>query len=227
MKSLETTAGDACTEMHRRVSGGDWTRQLPSHIRTMLGHNDFGQPLWQRREMPPEGKLFELDRFEDYLTKPFRQGLGFKSWWTIHCTLETQGADGLSAIAMIKAEIGSKNYNDRVEKDRWRILGEGRATRDEIGGRPAKDEKVSDSYLSKSGTNTRRIIGRLKRDAPEIAEQLARGEFKSAAAAARAAGFKIDPSAISQLRRWWRRAPEDERAAFLKEIRNGGEDKRR
>lgn len=218
MKSLETTAGDACTEMHRRVSGGDWTRQLPSHIRTMLGHNDFGQPLWQRREMPPEGKLFELDRFEDYLTKPFRQGLGFKSWWTIHCTLETQGADGLSAIAMIKAEIGAKNYNDRVEKDRWRILGEGREARDGPG-RPKQDDKVIVNDLSKGQSTQARIIARLKRDAPDIAEQLARGEFKSAAAAARAAGFKIDPSPISQLRRWWRRAPEDERAAFLKEIR--------
>lgn len=217
MKTLEATAGDACTEMHRRVSGGDWTRQLPSHIRAMLGHNDFGQPLWQRREMPPEGKLFKLDRFEDYLTKPFRQGLGFKSWWTIHCTLETQGADGLSAIAMIKAEIGSENYNDRVEKDRWRILHEGREARDGPG-RPKQDDKVIVNDLSKGQSTRGRIIARLKRDRHDIAEQLARGEFKSAAAAARAAGFKIDPSPISQLRRWWRRAPEDERAAFLKEI---------
>lgn len=217
MKTLEATAGDACTEMHRRVSGGDWTRQLPSHIRAMLGHNDFGQPLWQRREMPPEGKLFELDRFEDYLTKPFRQGLGFKSWWTIHCTLETQGADGLSAIAMIKAEIGADNYNDRVEKDRWRILGQGRAARDEIGGRPSRDEKVYGVHLPK-GNSAARIIARLKRDAPDIAERLAAGEFKSAAAAARVAGFKIDPSPISQLRRWWKRASDDERAAFLNEV---------
>lgn len=218
MKTLEATAGDACTEMHRRVSGGDWTRQLPSHIRAMLGQNDFGQPLWQRREMPPEGKLFELDRFEDYLTKPFRQGLGFKSWWTIHCTLETQGADGLSAIAMIKAEIGSENYNDRVEKDRWRILSEGRETR-EAAGRPSQGDNVSDIHILRpSGISTARIIARLKRDAPDIADRLAHGEFKSAAAAARVAGFKIDPSPISQLRRWWRKASDDERVAFLDEI---------
>lgn len=218
MKTLETTAGDACTEMHRRVSGGDWTRQLPSHIQAMLGHNHFGQPLWQRREMPPDGKLFELDRFEDYLTKPFRQGLGFKSWWTIHCTLETQGQEGLSAIAMIKAEIGAENYNDRVEKDRWRILHEGREARDGPG-RPKQDDKVIVNDLSKGQSTRARIIARLKRDRHDIAERLARGEFKSAAAAARAAGFKIDPSPISQLRRWWKRAADDERAAFLKEIR--------
>lgn len=217
MKSLETTAGDACTEMHRRVSGSDWTKQLPSHIRTMLGHNHFGQPLWQRRAMPPDGKIFELERFEDYLIKPFRRGLGFSSWWAIHCALETQGPDGLEAIDMIRKEIGAAVYERSVERDRWRILGHGRAVRD-AAGRPAKNDNSTVSQITGGQGTTARIIARLKRDAPDIADRLARGEFKSAAAAARAAGFKIDPSPISQLRRWWRRASDDERAAFLDEI---------
>lgn len=98
---------------------------------------------------------------------------------------------------MIKAEIGADNYNDRVEKDRWRVLGEGRKKTREAAGRPSQGDNVSDIHILRpSGISTTRIIARLKRDEPDIAEQLARGEFKSAAAAARVAGFKINPYAF-------------------------------
>jgi hypothetical protein len=57
-------------------------------------------------------------------------------------------------------------------------------------GRPKKGEgNVGDANISKGGTTAPYIVARLERDAPEIAKQLARGEFKSARAAGIAAGF--------------------------------------
>jgi hypothetical protein len=59
---------------------------------------------------------------------------------------------------------------------------------------------VADSHgLSKlSSDSAERIVRRLKRDAPEIAEALARGEFVSARAAGIAAGF-IKPKTPLQI----------------------------
>jgi hypothetical protein len=60
-------------------------------------------------------------------------------------------------------------------------------------GRPRKGEEkcVNNTISSHGSTNIPTLIGRLKRDAPAIAEALARGEYRSARAAAIAAGIPI------------------------------------
>jgi hypothetical protein len=65
---------------------------------------------------------------------------------------------------------------------------------------PGRGKTVADSHgLSKlSSDSAERIVRRLKRDAPEIAEALARGEFVSARAAGIAAGF-IKPKTPLQI----------------------------
>jgi len=219
MRSAEEVAGDDCTIMHRQFAGRDWTRMLPAHIVAMLGNNHYGVPLWRRRAMPPDGQIFELDSFEDYLTKPFREGLGLKSWWAIHCALETQGTRGLQAIEMIRREIGRERYDRNVELSRWQIVGEGEAAGPAIHAGPGRGKTVDVIHrLPKGPTSTGRIVARLKRDRPDIAERLARGEFKSAAAAAREAGIKVGPTPLQGLRRFWRAASEEERSAFLNEV---------
>lgn len=215
MKSLESTGGDACTEMYRRFSGGDWTKQLPFHIRAMLGNNDFDKPLWQRRAMPPDGKIFELERFEDYLMSPFRQGLGFESWWTIHSTLETQGANGLRAIALIRKEV--RDYDGKVKADRRRTLND-RDKLEDPGVNQYRGVANSNPSYSKGSTHRSYLVARLKRDAPDIADRLAAGEFKSARAAAIEAGIIAETPPLTWLRRWWKRATPEERSAFLAEI---------
>ena len=58
------------------------------------------------------------------------------------------------------------------------------------GGRPPKGENLHNVKVSHTGGNsTVYLVRRLKRDAPEFAERLAAGEFRSARAAARAAGI--------------------------------------
>ena len=60
-------------------------------------------------------------------------------------------------------------------------------------GRRGQEQPDHDKAVSQWGTSGKYIARRLKRDAPELAEALARGEFPSARAAGIAAGF-IKPS---------------------------------
>lgn len=57
-----------------------------------------------------------------------------------------------------------------------------------------------------------------RRDAPEIAAAVERGEYRSIRQAALAAGIIREPSPLDLLRRDWKKASEEERAAFLEEI---------
>jgi hypothetical protein len=61
------------------------------------------------------------------------------------------------------------------------------------------------------------IVRRLKRDRPDIAEALARGEFPSARAAAVAAGLEAG-RALADARYAWKRMSPEERKIFLAEI---------
>jgi hypothetical protein len=91
--------------------------------------------------------------------------------------------------------------------------------RDEQGGRPPKGENLDNVRVSHVGGNSAAyLVAKLKRDAPDFAERLAAGEFPSARAAARAAGFKVDTPPLTVARRAWRRMSPDDRAIFLVEI---------
>lgn len=68
------------------------------------------------------------------------------------------------------------------------------------------------------GRGVEYLVARLKRDHPDIVERLAAGEFKSARAAAKAAGIKVEATPLQLLRRTWKRASPAERAAFRDEI---------
>ena len=59
---------------------------------------------------------------------------------------------------------------------------------------------------------------RIERDHPEIAARLDSGEISSVRAAAVAAGLIREPTGLMQLRRAWRRAGAEERAAFMAEV---------
>jgi len=70
-----------------------------------------------------------------------------------------------------------------------------------------------------AGKTTDHLLRRLARDHAEILSGYNRGEFKTVRAAARAAGIiKVDPPALSELRRAWKRASPEERATFMAEI---------
>jgi hypothetical protein len=88
-------------------------------------------------------------------------------------------------------------------------------------GRPTKQEadgKGANSTISRGQTHAAYIVARLKRDAPQIAERLARGEFRSAREAAIEAGIIKPSPPLTELRRAWKRATTSERKAFLQEV---------
>lgn len=67
-------------------------------------------------------------------------------------------------------------------------------------GRPVAGSNVAIGHINALSSNSaERIVRRLKRDAPAIAEALARGEFKSARAAALAAGIIKPPAPLQQI----------------------------
>jgi hypothetical protein len=87
---------------------------------------------------------------------------------------------------------------------------------------PGRGKKTADNIrgFSEGSTSAVRIVARLKRDHPDVAAQLAAGEFRSAAAAGRAAGIvKPLPTALERLRAAWERCSPKERETFRRWIR--------
>ena len=83
---------------------------------------------------------------------------------------------------------------------------------------PGRGKKTGDNMTRLSrGTSAAYLVAKLKRDHPKIARDLATGKYRSARAAARAAGIKVDVSPLVLLRRAWRQASEEERQTFLRE----------
>ncbi len=68
------------------------------------------------------------------------------------------------------------------------------------------------------GTSTRYHIARLKRDHPAIAAALARGEYPSVRAAAKAAGLVHEPTPLDYLHRYWPQVSPEDRLRFLVEM---------
>lgn len=87
-----------------------------------------------------------------------------------------------------------------------------REARNEGGGRP--DKGSGPLPLPKGSESAERIVARLKRDAPEYAERLAAGEFRSARAAGIAAGIIVPPTWTEQMLRLWNRGTSEEQAAI-------------
>jgi hypothetical protein len=89
-------------------------------------------------------------------------------------------------------------------------------------GRPSGDARKNDDVTSSErGNSASYLVRKLKRARPEIADALARGEYPSARAAAKAAGLVKEKSPLDMLRHWWRRADEDERRSFMEEVLGG------
>jgi hypothetical protein len=82
---------------------------------------------------------------------------------------------------------------------------------------PSQKGRLANS-MSWGSTHPDYLVRKLKRDAPEFAEALARGEFRSAPAAAIAAGFKVYRTRLMLVRRAWKKMSPEDRATFLAEI---------
>lgn len=85
------------------------------------------------------------------------------------------------------------------------------------GGRPSG--KPSDALSLPTGsTSSARLAARIKRDRPDIAARVEKGEFKSMRAAGIEAGIVKVKTALDQLKSAWKKATADERKAFLDSV---------
>jgi hypothetical protein len=154
-------------------------------------------------------------------------------------------------LRLWEKNVGGFKYTDRDEFLRQKVLIDyelterdmtqivGMLKRDDVDGvqkklghhggdRRSAEYQVTNSHLNKLGPDTaERIVRRLKRDSPEIAAALARGEYRSARAAGIAAGFVKVPTALDRLHRAWAAASAPERGEFLAAIGAGKQTRRR
>ena len=77
------------------------------------------------------------------------------------------------------------------------------------GGLREKGQSYNSNVRLPFGNAASYRVAKLKRDHPAIADRLAAGEFKSVAAAERAA--KGEPQPLDHLKHWWRKATDPER----------------
>ncbi len=79
--------------------------------------------------------------------------------------------------------------------------------------------KQGDNVTLDRGNNSDYLVRRLKRDGPEVAQALARGEYPSARAAGRAAGIVKIPSPPALIKKAWAKASNQDRDAFIEWIK--------
>lgn len=116
--------------------------------------------------------------------------------------LTAQGQTGLVTVAMAEkvAEVQALHANG--------------------GDRRSEQFQCDNCHTEKTqrGNSAQYRIARLKRDHSAIAEALARGEYPSVHAAAKAAGLVREPTPLDYLHRYWRKVPSEERLRFLIEM---------
>lgn len=156
---------------------------VASHIYVMLeGTKEFPGPLWPVRDVPPEGRRITLDSFEDYLLKPAREGLGFKSLVQVDLVLRSAEREGKRALAALLKAVPDWHEKVKTDIDKAVPVLTTHGTNQHGGG----DNVTSTPDRGNSETYT---LARLKRDNPDLAARVVNGEL-SAHKAAIQAGFR-------------------------------------
>lgn len=169
------------------------TQHLPGALESVLRIR-----AWVGRADKAGGVFTDDDgEFHRFATTPLWQGLGF-----------TGEGDALS-------------YEDAVRYCEVRRKDVARRLRAEMPAMPAHGEVGNgrvdnvNSTPSEGGNSATYLARRLKRDAPEIAAELADGKYRSTRQAAIAAGILSDPSPLEKAQKAFLRLEEDERRDFL------------
>jgi hypothetical protein len=155
-------------------------------------------------QLPANTKGNRFLYYEDFCKARPPYGLGMKS-------------DAIDAIVEERRQRDSQQGKAQAKGQAERALGE-------HGGAREQGDNFPICHLAPSsprGNDATYRVRKLRRDHPEIADRLAAGEFKSVAAAERAArGEEPHPprrvaTALEILWRVWARATDQEQAAFL------------
>jgi hypothetical protein len=136
-----------------------------------------------------EAKRLDAKSIEDELEEIDR----YKHW--IVCGFETRDAYLQAEIGVTQKELRRRLAQDLAADPRVTAL----APEKTAGPGRGKKTGANSTGFSKGSTHAAYLVRRLKRDFSEIAEALARGEFKSARAAAIAAGIIKPPTPFERI----------------------------
>ena len=189
---------DAVPRARRGADGDIW--MLATHIIIMIkGSADFPGPLWRRREVPPDGRVMELENFKDYLLEDPRHGLGFKSLSQVDLLMKSNEDKGTKALELIRKEI--PEWDELIQKEARRAANRAAHVQQhtikpgppEGNQNAAKVKTIHDNIMNCSatdqGTSTSYTLRRLARNHPELLERFAAGELTANQAAIKA-GFR-------------------------------------
>jgi hypothetical protein len=188
-----------CSAMRLHIQNGiDEAKSRVSHIRFSLKSTRDEAHFVSLQDK--DGNKFSS--WEDFCQYPRPWGLGF-SVEVANAIIEERNGDRLiscvAADTMARAQPLKANGGDRRSAE-------------------AKDQVDNIKLKHKGGTDPEYLAARIKRDHPDIAQAVERGEYRSMRQAALAAGIVKQSTPLDTLRRAWAKASEDERAAFRDEI---------
>ena len=141
------------------------------------------------------GRVITLERFEDYLLRPAREGLGIPSLLWLSKVLDAHEdlVEREAAFAAVRQEI--PDFDARVEKERAKAAVRMAEAAKKQGGTGANQHTVKDNSRvdninsakprKKGGTDPEYIIARLKRDAadnpqaPALLDTLSAGDISA------------------------------------------------
>ena len=109
---------------------------------------------------------------------------------------------------------------EAVIKDNAEVLAMWREEMKGEPGRPKTGDNVTPIERPDKGNSKAYTLSRLKRENAELCNQVVEGEL-SANAAAIKAGWRKVKSPLEQLNQWWSKASQEERVAFIAEVKGG------
>jgi hypothetical protein len=140
---------------------------------------------YKQYEDPRHGEVFTFKSLRDFVVHP--EGLDIPNWTPFMKALQAQD-NGSAAKDLYWRMVGLDEMLDPLigSAPKLPLLGTNQHSREKEGG-------CYDDNTLPRGNSEEYVVRRLKRDAPDLAAALARGEFPSARAAGIAAGF-VKPS---------------------------------
>jgi hypothetical protein len=186
-------------------------KSLPNVLILMIKNNhDDGTPLWSRVAYPD--KIFNFGTVEEWIKSPSRAGLGMNLGALFDMLAAAEDFHGPQDVDEARELLFEHGITAKtaVVKDARTVAKHGGAR-----------GQVDNVNLKKGGNSSSYLAGVLKRDHPDIATALEKGEYRSVRAAAIAAGIVKVKTPLDTLRSTWAKASEDERTTFLQEVTSG------
>ena len=209
---------DAIGNKNAPVGSSEWCvsmhRQAMSHI-----DDAKTRVSWMRLDL-------KLIRDKQYFAKlKDKAGNAFADW-ADYCQYPRPWGLGFS-VEVAEAIIAEDDGNKLITTIKEEVAAQRMATVEPLakhGNQPGemnsrnRVDNIKSVDDTKGGTSADYLAARIKRDRPDIAEAVERGEYRSIRQAAIAAGIVKQNTPLDTLRRAWRKASEEERAQFRDEI---------